>query len=76
MSTEAHNKSITDLLPGTLIELYEIDTGSSLGIKRFHAGKLVDKDIVLNGITYYCLPIEADGFESKGDGSLLSLMHS
>jgi lambda family phage minor tail protein L len=70
MSTEAHNKSITDLLPDTLIELFEIDTGSSLGIKRFHAGKLVAKDIVFNKLIYHSLPIEADGFESKGDGSL------
>ena len=70
MATEAHNKAITDLLPDTLIELYEIDAGPALGVKRFHAGKIVDKDIVLDGITYFCMPIEADGFESKGDGSL------
>jgi len=70
MATVAHNKSITDLLPDTIIELYEVDVGSGIGVKRFHAGKIVDKNIIFNGLTYLCVPIEADGFESKGDGSL------
>ena len=70
MATEAHNKSITDLLPDTLIELFEIQLGEGRGVKRFHPGKIIDKDIVLNKKTYYCLPIEATGFESKGDGAL------
>jgi lambda family phage minor tail protein L len=70
MATEAHNKSITDLLPDTLIELFEVEVGGTVGSKKFHAGKIIDKDIVLRGVTYYCLPIEATGFESKGDGTL------
>jgi lambda family phage minor tail protein L len=70
MATEAHNKAITDLLPDTLIELFEIQIGDGRGIKRFHPGKIVDKDIILGGNKYYCLPIEATGFESKGDGAL------
>ena len=70
MATEAHNKAITDLLPDTLIELFEIQIGEGKGIKRFHPGKIVDKDIVLGGHKYHCLPIEATGFESKGDGAL------
>ena len=70
MATEAHNKSITDLLPDTLIELFEVEVGGTVGIKKFHAGKIIDKDIILGGIKYYCLPIEASGFESKGDGTL------
>lgn len=70
MATEAHNKSITDLLPDTLIELFEVEVGGNIGSKKFHAGKIIDKDIVLGGVTYYCLPIEATGFESKGDGTL------
>ena len=70
MATEAHNKSITDLLPDTLIELFEIQVGEGRGVKRFHPGKIIDKDIVLNKKTYYCLPLEATGFESKGDGAL------
>ena len=70
MATEAHNKSITDLLPDTLIELFEVEVGGTVGIKKFHAGKIIDRDIVLGGAKYYCLPIEASGFESKGDGTL------
>jgi len=70
MATEAHNKSITDLLPDTLIELFEVEVGGTIGIKKFHAGKIIDKDIILGGATYYCVPIEASGFESKGDGTL------
>ena len=70
MSKEAHNKAITDLLPDTLIELYEVEAGPGMGIKRFHAGKIVDKNIIFDGFSYRCLPIEADGFESKGDGTL------
>jgi len=70
MATEAHNKSIMDLLPDTLIELFEVEVGGTVGIKKFHAGKIIDKDIILGGVKYYCLPIEATGFESKGDGTL------
>ena len=70
MSTQEHNAAITDLLPDTIIELYEVELSSIDGIRRFHAGKIVDKDIVLDGNTYFSIPIEADGFESKGDGTL------
>ena len=70
MATEAHNQSIMDLLPDTLIELFEVEVGGTLGVRKFHAGKIIDKDIILGGVKYYCLPIEATGFESKGDGTL------
>ena len=75
MATQAHNASILDLEPDTVIELYELDLGSSEGIYRFHPGKNDLKDIFLsddNGVlqTYYALPIQADGYEMKGDGSL------
>jgi len=75
MSTQAHNASLADLLPDTIIELYEVSIEEG-GVKRFHAGKIVNKDIVLTdpdtslAHTYFSLPIEADGFESKGDGTL------
>jgi lambda family phage minor tail protein L len=75
MSTQAHNASLSDLLPDTIIELYEVSIEEG-GVKRFHAGKIVNKDIVLTdpdtntAHTYFSLPIEADGFESKGDGTL------
>ena len=42
MATEAHNKSLTDLLPDTLIELFEVEVGGTMGIKKFHAGKIID----------------------------------
>lgn len=70
MATKAHNKAITDLLPDTLIELFEIEMGEGRGLKRFHPGKIIDRNIVLGGNVYPSLPIEATGFESKGDGSL------
>jgi lambda family phage minor tail protein L len=70
MATEAHNKAITDLLPDTLIELFEIEMGDGRGLKRFHPGKIIDRNIVLGGNVYPSLPIEATGFESRGDGSL------
>ena len=53
MSKAAHNKAITDLLPDTLIELYEVEVGPGMGIKKFHAGKIIDKDIVFNGFTCF-----------------------
>ena len=75
MSNQSHNSSLLDLEPDTLIELYELDLGEQDGLYRFHPGKNNVKDIMLrdkNGVlqTYYALPIEASGFESRGDGQL------
>jgi len=79
MSTQAHNQSISDLLPDTIVELYEVELGGSDGIKRFHAGKIIEKDIVLSEVTeegikvphtYFSIPFEVDGFETRGDGQL------
>ena len=79
MATQPHNAAITDLLPDTIIELYEVELSGSDGIKRFHAGKVVDKDIILSEEapdgtlvphTYHSIPFEVDGFESRGDGQL------
>ena len=70
MATQKQNQAISDLLPDTIIEVFEVDGGPRVGWRFFHAGKIVDKDIVLGGQTYECMPIEADGFESKGDGTL------
>ena len=74
MSTQAHNTAITDLLPDTLIELYEISLNAD-GVRRFHPGKIVDKNILLTddyGVQneYISLPFEADGFEARSDGKL------
>lgn len=75
MSTQAHNASLLDLEPDTLIELYEIDLGEQDGLYRFHPGKNNENDIVLRDSqgelqTYFPMPIETDGWETKGDGSL------
>tara|TARA_Y100000034_G_scaffold135598_1_gene208204 strand:- start:2601 stop:4229 length:1629 start_codon:yes stop_codon:yes gene_type:complete len=83
MSSQSHNQAISDLLPDTIIELYEVELGGSDGIKRFHAGKIIEKDIVLSEVieqsggntikvphTYFAIPFEVDGFESRGDGQL------
>ena len=79
MATQPHNAAITDLLPDTIIELYEVELSGSDGIKRFHSGKIVDKDIILSEEapdktlvphTYHSIPFEVDGFESRGDGKL------
>ena len=79
MATQPHNAAITDLLPDTIIELYEVELSGSDGIKRFHPGKIVDKDIILSEEapdgtlvphTFHSIPFEVDGFESRGDGQL------
>lgn len=75
MSTQNHNSELLDLEPDTLIELYELDLGEQDGLYRFHPGKNNLKDIMLrdkNGVlqTYFALPIESSGFESRGDGQL------
>jgi len=84
MSTQSHNSALLDLNPETIIELYELDLGEQDGVYRFHPGKNDTKDIIFGGYseikngtpvqypghTYFALPIEADGFEVRGDGSL------
>ena len=75
MSTQTHNSALLDLEPDTLIELYELDLGEQEGLYRFHPGKNDLKDIMLrdkNGVlqTYFPMPIEASGFEMRGDGQL------
>ena len=84
MSTQSHNQSLLDLEPETIIELYELDLGEQDGVYRFHPGKNNTSDIIFGGYseiknnvpvqypghTYFALPIEADGFEVRGDGTL------
>jgi len=75
MSSQSHNSALLDLEPDTLIELYELDLGEQDGLYRFHPGKNNLKNIMLrdkNGVlqTYFPIPIEASGFESRGDGQL------
>lgn len=57
---------------GTLLTFYEIDA-SLYGGERFyfHMGQNeFSGDVVWQGITYSAFPVEASGFEFKGDGSL------
>lgn len=70
MPTEEHITSLTDLLPDTIIELYEIDIGEEDGIYRFHSGTISNRDLKFDGQTYLSLPVEASGFESRSDGQL------
>ena len=70
MATQLHNASLLDLEPDTIIELFEIDLGEQDGFYRFHPGKNGIKNIVLKAQTYYSLPIEATGYEVRGDGQL------
>jgi len=70
MATQLHNASLLDLEPDTIVELFEVDLGEEDGFYRFHPGKNGTKDIILNKRIYYSLPIEADGYEVRGDGQL------
>ena len=70
MSTQEQNATLADLLPKTIIELYEVDLGEQEGIFRFHPGSISTDPIVFGGKTYFSIPIDASGFESRGDGRL------
>jgi phage-related protein len=62
--------------PSAIIELFELELITSIhgtnDIYRFHAGtNLVDNgNIIWRGNTYLKFPIEADGFEYSGQGTL------
>jgi lambda family phage minor tail protein L len=63
--------------PFAIIELYELETfakihGAANNYYFFAGHNKEDNpaEIVFNGNTYLALPIEADGFEYKGDGGL------
>ena len=70
MSTQEQNSSLIDLLPDTIVELYELDTGEEDGVYRFHSGSVSHENIVVGGSSYLPLPIEASGFETRSDGQL------
>lgn len=70
MSEQAHNSSLLDLLPDVIVELYEIDLGEQDGIYRFHPGLIDNRELYLNNKPYFCLPVDASGFEKRGDGQL------
>jgi lambda family phage minor tail protein L len=70
MSTQSFNASLLDLLPDTIIELYELDLGEQDGLFRFHPGIVSASNLIFDGKTYYSLPVDANGFEKKGDGRM------
>ena len=65
---------IQSLSPGSIVDLYEIDTSVIGGtdVLRFtpHGPNELGSDIVWAGQMYSRFPIEASGFERRGQGSL------
>ena len=64
-------EEISSLEGSAIIELFELDTAKYGGqIYRFHAGKVVQGDIIFGGKIYAPYPLEVEDFEIKGDGTL------
>lgn len=68
---------LAKLSPCSIIELFEVKTSTRLHgaceVYRFHSGvnaKAVSGHLVWAGATYYAWPVEAEGFEYSGQGSL------
>jgi len=63
---------IQKLDPGAIVTLFEIDaTGLGGAVSRFHAGtNELSSDVVWQGNTYTRFPVEAEGFELTGKGTL------
>ena len=71
IDTKKLNQELQSLQGSVIIELFEIDTGKYGGqIYRFHAGKVIQGDIVFGNETYSAYPLEVVDFEIRGDGSL------
>ena len=70
-------EELARLSPSSIVELFEVRTSSRLHgaseVYRFHAGvnaKAVSGHVVWGAVTYYAWPVEADGFEYTGTGSM------
>jgi lambda family phage minor tail protein L len=65
---------IQSFAPGAIVELYELDTTVIGGVDVFrftpHGPNELGSDIVWAGQTYTRLPINASGFERRGNGAL------
>lgn len=63
---------VQKLSASALVELFELDLRMRGGeVLRFHAGvNELGRDVVWQGHTYIRLPIEAEGFERRGQGAL------
>jgi lambda family phage minor tail protein L len=75
--TVAVREELAALNPSSIIELYEVTTCTRIhgvcDVYRFHAGvnaKQVTGHVVWAGNTYYAWPVEAEGFEYTGNGSM------
>lgn len=75
--TNAVRAELASLAPSSIIELFEVKTSTRLHgaceVYRFHSGvnaKAVSGHMVWGGNTYYAWPVEAEGFEYSGQGSL------
>lgn len=64
---------IQSLEPGHIVELFELDL-NPIGVAevyRFHAGvNELGDNVVWDGKTYTRFPVEADGFEKRGQGTM------
>lgn len=70
MATQSFNAALLDLVPDTLVELFEIDLGEQDGVLRFHSGSISNQNIVFDGNIYLTSVIDAKGFEKSGDGKM------
>lgn len=64
---------IQSLSPSALVELFVLDATNLVGgtTLRFHAGtNALTQPVVWQGLTYYPLPIEAEGFDYSSKGVL------
>lgn len=68
---------LAKLNPSSIIELFEVKTSARLHgaceVYRFHSGvnaKAVSGHVIWAGEVYYAWPVEADGFEYSGKGTL------
>jgi lambda family phage minor tail protein L len=75
--TVAVREELASLNPSSIIELYEVTTCTRIHgvceVYRFHAGvnaKQITGHVVWAGNTYYAWPVEAEGFEYTGNGSM------
>ena len=76
MTNAAIANAIQEIAPGALIELYQLELNvAQHGIEEtyyFHAGTSMNNnsELIWNGQPYMALPIEVEGFEYNGQGTL------
>tara|TARA_R100000008_G_C3583577_1_gene170416 strand:+ start:1368 stop:2567 length:1200 start_codon:yes stop_codon:yes gene_type:complete len=70
-ATYNFQEQLHDLQATTIIDLYEVDAGKyGAGIYRFHPGKVLNGDLFHDDAKYKAIPMEINGMEVKGDGTL------